>query len=64
MDGDREFSAEERLTYSAVCPVCGETAYPTWQRVYAESAPGTAEKWKLALLECLTPGCADSRFYA
>lgn len=40
------------------------TAYPTWQRVYDETEPGSAEKWKLALLECLTPGCPDSRYDA
>ena len=40
------------------------TAHPTWQRVYDETDPGSAEKWKLALLECLTPGCPDSRYDA
>jgi len=64
MEGDREFSAEERRTYTAVCPFCGETAYPTWERVYHEPDQGQAEKWKLALLECLTPGCPDSRYDA
>lgn len=64
MEDDREFTAEERHSYTAVCPFCSETAYPTWQRVYDESAPGSAEKWKLALLECLTPGCPDSRYDA
>jgi len=61
---DQEFSTEEMRKFSADCPVCGETAYPTWERHEDQSGSESKEKWRLASLECLTPGCPRSRYSA
>jgi hypothetical protein len=61
VDDQQEFSAEEMRGFAAVCPLCDETAYPTWERI-VQSDPGAAERWKLALLECMTPGCPNSSY--
>jgi hypothetical protein len=64
VEEDREFSAEEMRSYAADCPLCGETAYPMWERAGDDKEPESVERWKLASLECYTPGCPNSRYRA
>ena len=60
-DANREFSTEEMRTYTAECPLCGQEAYPTWERVGDEdSAPPV--RWTLTAVKCLTPACPNSRY--
>ena len=51
-------------SYAADCPLCGETAYPMWERAGDDQEPESVERWKLASLECYTPGCPNSRYRA
>jgi hypothetical protein len=64
MEEEREFSTEEMRSYTADCPLCGETAFPTWERIDAQPEPESVARWKLASLNCLTPGCPNSRYSA
>ncbi|MBT1001891.1 hypothetical protein KIH31_04675 [Paenarthrobacter sp. DKR-5] len=60
-DAGREFTTEEMRSYTAACPLCGQPAYPTWERV-DEDDKAPAAVWTFTTIECLTPGCPNSRY--